>query len=235
MESMSILQGRTEATLRIRCYVTNQAASATFDDIDLFPTVNLLGVFGHNICPVVEPLFQSSPDNSAWTTEATLTPLLPSFYGHLSTPAAKRYTRLKLSGTNVETPWLGELVIGYGEAMTRRPNLGSGFEQSYEQPLEESIAGGGDVWVMTKAQELRRTFAMRFDFQSQTVMDEARREIFQRSQGPRWPIVMVPDSTKTDIIHGRIDRSWKVSRTFVTYYTDNDLMLLEDPFPVEVQ
>lgn len=234
METIDLCQGMPEVTLRIKCYVTNEAGSATFDSLAVFPTVNLLGVFWHDIPPGISPVLASSPDNSAWTTEATLTPLRPTFYGYLSTPSANRYHRLRSQGNKRDAVSYGEVVLGYGEAMTRRPNLNSSFEQSYMQPLEEVVAGGGDVWAMTIGAELRRTFAMPFHFNNQTVMDEARREVFQRSQGSRWPLVIIPDSTKADVIHGRIDRSWKVARTFVSYYTDNDLTVAEDPFPVEV-
>jgi hypothetical protein len=46
--------------------------------------------------------------------------------------------------------------------------------------------------------------------------------------------VIVPDSDQPEVLHGRITDEWSVRQTLDTHFTDNDLVVVEDGFPVWV-
>ena len=51
-------------TMTLRIYVRNEDNGAAYcDDLYIYPAVNLVGIFGHNLAPVLTPELRSSTDN----------------------------------------------------------------------------------------------------------------------------------------------------------------------------
>ena len=194
-------------TMDLRILIRNEdAGNAYADDILLYPTVNFVSVHGHNIAPAVTPEFRSSTDNFSGSDdlEATLTLSRPSFYGYLSTPQTRRYYQLDLNGTNVETSWIGELVLGYVETLTRSPEtIRQAWVQTY---LRDSVRTRtpGEPYVTNIGGGRRRVLGLPFILGAEAELLEIRDEILDRTNHGARPLVIVPLSSESAVVPGRV-------------------------------
>jgi hypothetical protein len=221
VESYDTCQALT-VTLRITL-LCNQNGFGYADDVTDYPTLNFCGIFGHNVAPVVAPQFRSSTDNfgAVDTLEATLTPYQPTCFAYLSTPFTRRYARLKLSGTNVATPYLGELVLGYAEdAVTARA-------VEYDEALR-----------LAQLRTIERSYVLRSKTSRQwqlpfrrhgTAATSERKEIFDRTAGGSIPLVLIPTNAGTDVAYGRIGDELK-SRWLEGVVWEDSVVFEELPF-----
>lgn len=220
-------------SLRIICYCDDDG-SAYFDDIALYPTINFLGVFGHNIAPVVSPQFRSSTDNfsAVDTLEATLTPLQPAFFGYLSTAVARRYWRIVLSGTNVAAPWLSA-VIGYANTHSGSRAYGTGNIRGKEQSRNRTQSGQQFVTAVGG----RAVPSARWDFKvpTESAAVETRDQIYERSGYGELPIVIVLRDSDTEqvVIHGRVESVFSYAHTLIDEW-EHGMEIVGDPFPTRV-
>jgi hypothetical protein len=229
----------TQAPLvTLRLTITGSPAGTTgfADEIADYPAVDFVSVHGHNLDQHVslqlkscdEPLFGISA-----AVQATMTPLQPSCYSILPAKIYKRYWQLTLLPGNspaIAVPEIGELVIGQAYALAQAPTYGA--ELGFIRDDVATETGLGEAHVYGRGTQPRRTLGLKFRFDSETKYRDARDEIFRRCGGRVNPLVIVPDTTLPDVIYGRIDRSWKVTRSLVSYYDQNDLSVAESAFPI---
>lgn len=231
VEPFSTTQADT-CTMRL---VIAAAALGYADDIYDYPAADFVSVHGHNLDASVLARFYSATDSlfPIATLQATIAIVQPSFYALLAAPVYARYFTFYLTylvGANSVIPEIGELVIGQTYALTVPPEYGA--EIGYMRDDVATDTGVGELAVYARSAQTRRTLGLKFHFETETRMRAARDEVFRRSGGRLNPIVVIPDTTLPDVIFGRLDRTWKVTRTLTTYYDQNDLQISELPFPV---
>jgi hypothetical protein len=226
VQGWDVLQAST-VTLRLIAYC-NEAGFGFIDDITDYPMFNFCGVFFHNHAPVLTPQFRSSNDGFAANDvlEATLTPYQPSYYGYLAAAVGKRWVRLKLSGTNPDTPYQGEVVIGYGLSAVRGPSYG--WPSTFTDPQLRS-EGGEYVFLLSQAANGgRRRLKFRRTVGAQYL--EALQDIYFRCRGGGQPLIVIPKNGERDIMLGRIDPTWEPQRPDPGY-TDDEIPIDPLPFP----
>jgi hypothetical protein len=153
---------------------------------------------------------------------------IPAAYKHLAALVYRRYSRLKFVGAPLSPIQLGEAVIGQAFTAARNPHFG--YEIGHLQDDIASETPGGEIYSVAQSRYDRRTFGLMRDHRTLAQFQEARDEIFRRSKGRVHPLVIVPDSTLDDVIHGRRSRNFRVLRSFLTQYSDEDLTVAESPF-----
>ena len=229
VESWATCQAST-VTLRVTLACEGATGIAYFDDVCVYPAVNFCAVIGHNIAPIVVPEVHSSTDNfsSSDTTEATMTPLRPAFYSSF-TSATKRYWQLKLSGTNVATPYIGELVLGYIET--------ADVAQRYEwtltskQPNVRYENMGREAWVYRQTQDEVRDLRLEFRWVQDSAQVKAfRDEILRRSGFGEFPVIIVPYHLEPEVIHGRVPTENEIKRILLDVW-DSDLTIMGNGLP----
>lgn len=219
-------------TLRLICLANDATAGAAYaDDVYLWPSWDFFSLHGHRYLDPVVTCELLSDDNSAFssaTSRATPTIYQPSFYASLGTPVDERYGRIKFPGTAQGLITVGEAIIAQALSLQEPENWP--IELTFQDPDVYMATETGDAWVYSKTYHPLRQLGMSFEFASHAAHEEARDEIFIRSRGRKTPMVIVPDTTRPEVILGRIDRSYRVARKFVNFYGENDLMLAELPF-----
>lgn len=208
IESLIACKGFHTMPLRITVADYTKMTSAI-----LIPAVNFAAVFGHNLGNVTS-LFEWSTDDSSWTTAATMTIDQPAYYSYLSTALYKRYWRIKVGGTNHEIPYFGEIVIG--NAATLDPAQMWDWKEREQWPahVHRNDAGQSTVTLMTS--KPMRGLSMRL-MPTNSTDDPAkliaiRRSIWERSKAGAYPIVVVPRSSRADVVLGRLSQSLEVSQ-----------------------
>lgn len=203
------------------------------DNYRLLPEIDFLSLHGHNIDASISVELRSSndPTFASSTLRATLTKRVPAFYGILGSPVTSdQHWRVLFSGTNLTPISLGELVLGKALTLARRPDYGWEIKQIDPDVATETPTG--EVYSYPQAKWARRVLGMQYKFFSSAEMEEQLREVFQRCRGRRHPLVIVPDDTRPEVLHGRIDRSWAAKRRLVNVYDDTSLVVSESPFEV---
>lgn len=227
-------------TLRLRLIYLGGAATsgnAFFDDWYLWPSVDFASIHGHNIQAVQTVKLRSATDNFASTSnitdQATLTPIHPSFYTVLSSARDDRYWQIIISTsfTPTVTNWIGELVIGQTETLSRQFNYGSRVQLIPDHISSRTISGAKHVYRV--GQTMRRALSMTFDYFTSGEYGEGK-NFFERAGGDATPIVIVPDTDENVVIHGRLEPSFGADRTLEDDYTGAEVTVIEDPFPVIV-
>jgi hypothetical protein len=216
-------------TVTLRVYVEQVNAGTTYrDDVVDIPGVTWGSVHGHNLSAAVAPLFQSSPDNSSWTTRISPTIQRDSFYGTCAVQYL-RYWRLLLSGTPGAIPWLGEVVIGQHAALNVNPLYGGTLElQDVQVRLE---TGDGGQWALSRGGAPLRRLSLSFAYRNDTDYQQAKDVLFRGSRGGRNIAVVAPvEMDSSVVILGRIGET----STFVKsdYWSrSGEWELREDPLP----
>jgi hypothetical protein len=238
-------QDRTRLRLTLRNFAVTSTDYVFVRGWYLWQSADFASIHGHNIRADLVAQLRSSPDNFATTssgssiTQATLTKAQPSFYTVLSSAIDDRYWQLRLlynvlsttiGNPPTESVWLGEAVIGQATELTRPQDLGQELRM-----LADNIRVAtpyGSAWSHRVGQSPRRVLGMSFNYFTSSEYQEARQEVFERSFGSANPIVVVPDDSQPEVLHGRINNEWAVRQTLGTHFTDNDLVVVEDAFPV---
>jgi len=208
------------------------------DNFRLLPAIDFASIHGANIDRAVDVELRSSSDPTfaSSTLRATLTKRIPAFYGLLGSPiSADQHWRFLFGGGGISAInsapiSLGEVVLGRALTLARRPDYGWEIKQLEADVATETPTG--EVYSYAQAKWARRVLGMQFRFFSAADMEEQLREVFQRCRGRRYPLVIVPDDTRPEVLHGRIDRSWAAKRRLVNAYDDTSLVVSESPFEV---
>ena len=221
--------------MTLRIYVRNEDNGAAYcGDLYIYPAVNFVSIHGHNLAPALTPELRSSTDNfsASDTLEKTLTITRPTFFGYLSTAIYRRYWQLDLNGTNVETPWIGELVLGYAETLTRSvETIGGRWVTAYLRDNVRSRTPTGEQYVTNIGGARRRALGLPFVLGAEAELLELRDEIMERTNHGARPLVIVPHSGESAVVHGRVtEDALRVERPFPSIY-QLALQIEESPFP----
>lgn len=223
---------RDTYTLRLDIRNAGIGGNAFADDWAIWAEVDFAAIFGHNIDATVPAQLRSSTDNfsASDVLQATMTKAQPSFYTTITT-SAHRYWRLRFFGTNHEAIRIGEAVIGQYRTMTRKMS-DAGIDMQYVENDNAAESETGELLVVSRADHERRIIGLEFDFTSHAEFEEGRDEVFRRSRGRAHPLIVVPDSSRPDVIFGHIENRWKARRVLDTLYRENVLYITEAPFPI---
>lgn len=230
VESLSDCGGQPLVTLRLHMQSDAAAAGGVyFDEVKLYSAVNFASIHGHNLAPAVVPELRSSTDafGGVDTLEATFTIGRPSFYAYLATAVYRDGWQLKLSGTNHAVPYQGEMWLGYAESIAEAPRHGLTFEHEYLQVRQDTAAR--ETYVHGLSEDAPRRLKLSFRQRSDARWEELRDKLWRRSHGGAAPLVIVPDSDRADVLHGRPVARLDVTRGVVTH--DDSLTIVEDGFP----
>lgn len=224
--------------LRLELYASaGTAGEAQFDSFSLFPRADFLSVHGHNLADNAEysVLFQSSPDGAAWTTRATMRPLLGAFYGTTASDIRTRFYRLFISAAAPPAaPLIGAIAIGHAGTLTRggvHPAEAS-WQWEHVMPQISIGARNGDVYRTNLAYHQARSVVIPFLHTTESEWLEVQREIGERSGWGRDPVVLVDDSDSDRVIHGRlVEPRLRASRVHssAAWVSESALTVIEDP------
>lgn len=232
VEAFSACRVPTLALHVILIATETTVGGAYVDNLALWPSWDFVSAHGTRNLGPITPKLQSSSDGSAWTTRATGSLSLPqSFYIRNAGVRDERFAGLLLEGTNFEAIELSEVWIGAARALSRAMKPGYRVDNlvdrvSNQTPYDERF-------VVARSSYARRIVDLDFVFPSVALFEEARDEVFGRSNGDEFPLVLVPVDTEPTCVLGRIDRSWQFRRTTITITEENTLRVVEAPFPPE--
>lgn len=202
-----------------------------YDDVYLYPGIEFVSVHGHNLNPVTSLLVQTSDDDSAYSTLATLTPRGPSFYGTWAT-TYKRYWRLPYVGTPPATVYYGEVVLGQLDTALRAHLYGWPTRYIFDQVRMETDTG--NVQSFKQALLERRAVKLEFQLGAQAQFEQLRDEWARRSFGGLYPMIVVPDDSDASlVIQGRMLDEWEATKHFLTVW-GTDVVIAESGFPTVV-
>ena len=216
----------------------NSPEAAYVDNFRLLPAIDFASIHGHNIDRAVDVELRSSSDPTfaSSTLRATLTKRIPAFYGLLGSPVSTdQHWRFLFGGGGISAInsvpiSLGEVVLGRALTLARRPDYG--WEIKRLRPDVATETPTGEVYSSRQSKWSRRVLGMQFKFFATTEMEQQAEEVFERCEGRGQPLVIVPDDTRPEVLHGRIDRSWAAKRRLVNAYDDTSLIVSESPFEV---
>jgi hypothetical protein len=220
-------------TLRVQIMATPSGGTGDVfaDEVELFPSWDLLSIHGHNIRPTVAPQLRSSTDNFSASDDlvSALTVDQSTFYHHESAaPIDRRYARLKLVGTNLAKTRIGELVLGQALQITRTHDHGSELTYLEDEIVSESRSH--DVWPYSLSDQPRRTYQANWGPGLVTAnWTQLRDELYRRSRGRLRPLVLVPDTSRPEVLHCRIDPSHRARRRFASLWSTG-MIFTESPF-----
>lgn len=221
IESYALCQ---QATVSLQITITNGT------NVVDHPRWNAIVVAGHNLDSGLTVEARSSTDGSTYSTvEATATVTRPSFYAIDTGGITTRWGRLAITGTNSATPWFGEVIPCWLETGT-----GMHSASGYSMGMKESQIRNEGRWGVTNAYNLLahplRVASMSFKHKD-AAETQMREEIVARGRGGAYPMALVPMSTETPVIFGRLSDSWNERRVLPTLW-ETDLVVVEDPIVV---
>lgn len=215
-------------TMRLE-FELSASGTAWFDSTYLWPSWDFTSFHGHNLGPVTCEIRSSTDGFSASDTLEASPPIFaPRFWSRLVTPSTRRWRRVKFVGTNHEPIRIGECVSSLAYAGAKIHEWGYELRALFSDVSLQMP--DGSVHVANTAEFPRLAFGTKF-FRTSAQEDDAQREIFGRSQGRAWPMVLVVDDTRPEALFGRIGPTWASTREFFEIYTQDDFQLAEEPFP----
>jgi hypothetical protein len=226
-------------TLRVRFYVTVVSGTAYVEDVALWPAIDTLVICGHNIDAVITVQLRSDTDGTFSANEvleATLTQHVPSFYVVLVAPVYRRYWRIRFAGTNTSAYRFGEAILGASTApleMFEAPIL---WRPSWDRRWTKTDSGKRFGYKRSKLKRRYPTFS--FHYVSQALYDDAM-AIWDRAEGGTYPVVVIPDTNRPEVIHGFIPDELPHAQeqpeqgSMKAYYRDLEIPIDESPFAPE--
>lgn len=216
--------------LQIRCDGSGTGAQhAYYDEVVLYPRINFVSIHGHNLQPYQTPIdIRSGTTSPGATVRAQMTLAHPTMFSTFANVDA-RYWRFFSTNDPLESAtWLGEMVLGQYQTLTRRQNFGQDLTLRYSQDRSESDLGVFASYV--RQTDGRRTVGLRFRYNDDTDYEQAR-EIVERSQAGAHPMILVLESgDETQAMLGRIEPEWSHTRITNTM-RDAEWKFTELPFP----
>jgi len=234
--------GASLVWLRI-IFKLGSSGSVYLDDCFDCPAVDFCGLFGTaQMDPVCVPQLRSSGDNFAVNDvlEATFTLTKPTAHVTIVPSLSKRprWFQLKLSGTPRIPYGLGELVFGQAVQLTTSPDFDAQVEQLEDQIRRTGAAGSLSARPM--GSWARRRVTMAFHFSDATSYQQHRDQVFRRSRGGAFPMILFqnPDKTLGGPLFGRAREQQPFTRlvdvatpTGGAQQWTTELIVEEMPFP----
>lgn len=227
-------------TCTLRLILSNADATATdyvfYDDWFLWPQITFASIHGHNIAAATTVELHSSTDNfsaSDVTEGEFLFKEQPAFWNNF-TVITNRYLRLAFSGfVQDELIYIGEAVIGYDTTPSQRIDRGARLIEVTDDLA--SVGETGQRYAVQRSTHNRRVLELSFHFSTasaKTYYENVRNELFRRAGGRIHPVVIVPDETFPEVIHGHIDSELGVVTELTDYMTGTEIRIAESPFPL---
>lgn len=196
VESWATCGNKDRAEIWVEMYCS-QNEFVYFDELQIWPELDLVAVLGHNIDVANGPQIRTSTDNfgAVDTLAATMTPQRPAFFSKLVSSITRRYVRITFPLANVAgAPKLGELFGGQYRAPARGVSAVVGEAVvSIDRPQIVS-----DFQTFSLADFARTSLALPMHLLTSANHKELRDEIVGRSAGSLYPVVIAPD----DVLEG---------------------------------
>lgn len=223
-------------TLLVRCYVSGVSQDALFDDVTAFPGVNFFSLHGHNIEANCALSWYYSDDDSAYTSVRRETPAQPSFYGVLSATAFHQWWKFEQSGTPYAAAgsW-GELVLGQAQTLTTDAQhpAQNAWTWGATRPQVVNVTPTGRRYVSNRTMHRQRVLRMPYFQKSDASYTQFRDEIMGRCDDGAYPVVVVPDNSKGDVLFAQIPAESEDRQDALTTAHKTELMLMEMPFGLD--
>lgn len=233
VESYAACGWRDTVTLRLRFYNTVASSLAYFDDIAIWPHVDLLTFHGHNFDPSIDAQWSGDEDPAfgSATGIGALSPLtIPAAYIYAGSLQAYRYTNVTFAGTNSVSgaPRIGEAVLTQSTRLTQHYEPPIFWRDDWNQQATSNPSGESSSFRRTLYEQRFPTFL--YHWTSQADLDQAI-SVWRRAEGRTYPAVVVPDTDRPEVIFGHLPRGFSMQRELTAYYTGFELMVDESPFP----
>lgn len=220
--------GSDTCTVRLTLYCSSAGQVGYADDCYLWPYVDFASIHGHTLSSKHTVTLERSSDDSAWTSEGTMTVAPGAFYLAI-TAASYRYWRIAIAdATALTAPQIGEAVIGQSTSLSqpwRHPALAAAGEGE-SWPQVRLVSPGGSIYARRRLDRQTRSRSLVWQHTDATTKEQLLDELWRRTQGGTTPVVLVPwDSEATclygraegDIAPSRIDSAiWQTAVTFVS-------------------
>jgi hypothetical protein len=207
VESISIC-GTPTPNLRLYCEVSSGGATGVgyFDELQDVPGVDYCGIHGAVGILPASPEVHSSTDNfsASDTNEGTLsTDRYPVCFKVLSSPVYRRYWRVKLSGTPIEVPAIGEWILG--QTVTWEDNPQYPLVWTFVKPSTRQATPGGMIFDYPLGSYETRQIRVQMKTKTDAHYVEQRELIYGFSRGGLDPIVLIPTEADSGVsIFGKI-------------------------------
>lgn len=205
-----------------------------FDNIILFPTVTLCTVIGHNV-----------PSGSTFQLRASTDNFVGSDVNVGSIPVTRDATFLEFSTGNYqyfrlkvgdfryyhEYPWIGEW--GLGAAQTLTTTYQPGPTTNDVMPQVRLAAPSGQIYSTKKSVAPSKNMSLFFRAGASTDPVEALTRLFKCSDWGDEPLIIIPDTSKTPVIHGRVGNIFSLNDKGISDgYYDYGVDIIGDSFPL---
>jgi hypothetical protein len=203
------------------------------DDVELFPSANFLSVHGHNLEPLVTLRWSYSDNDGTYVLIKDLTPGDPTFWGLNTNKVRRRWHKFTVVGTPwTEAPAFGEIVLGQFQTLledAQHPSSG-GWEWTRAQQQSRSITPTGDVYVRTRTDAPSRALKFPYTHTTEESFQQFREELLERSSYGEFPIVIVPNDDRPEVLFGRIPDDYTDRVGPGLTWHRSQLMIVESPF-----
>ncbi len=225
VESLTLCQWPT-VTLRLTLNAGG-AGDSMYDDVYDWPRWNAAVVMGHNLDVGLAVELRSSSDGfvSSNVLEKAGAILQPGFFLEAPAVVANRYARVAFTGSNVATPWYGELAVCYLETSIRGPKWA--YDVKYQESQIRNEGRLGESFRYNLAPIGRRVAKLSPVMDSAPGENEVRQEIVWRCRGGAYPLAIVPKNDEAIVLFGRLEDNWSATRLFPDWW-EGDLVVSEE-------
>ncbi len=194
--------------LRLTLYVDGSSAgNVAFDAVAVWPGWTLASFHGHNLTPRVTVQIFRSTDGSSWTQQGSdITSFPQAFYYKAPAIVADQWLRIKILGTPYAATVLGHAGFGQHLELARA----SGYPEDLSREDPQTRVGARSY---LEADHPTRTYTLTFQAASAAEYAAIVDQVWGASRGGHHPLVVVPISTETAVIYGRIEQVLKSKRT----------------------
>ena len=191
-----------------------------------------MSVHGHNLEPMITSvdIAPSADFGSTYAIATSLTIKRPAFCfpGSTSNLRYGQVWKVTLAGTPHEAPWIGEIVLGQGQACATSPQWGFPKTRNFQGPRQRGPSAR--LFAYNYADDPPEDIELTFSPRSTTTINEVAEAIWLRSGQGVYPTIIVPIDTETAVYYGRLMQPSVVKRPFQNVY-ETVLALSGDPFP----
>lgn len=136
------------------------------------------------------------------TLVATMTKASPSFFSSFAS-VSDQHWRIKLVGTNASAIYIGEWVLGAKSTLAK--NQRWNWSMGWRMPQRRLLGPSGIVHVHNLSEQRLRTVQLPFGPLSDAQLNEHLDDMLDGCAWGEEPLVIVPDSGRNWVIHGRPD------------------------------
>ncbi len=195
---------------------------------------NNFGTFGTNLSGAGNFGTVTGTLTDEITLEAEMTIDIPTFYARLASDRYRRFWRYHFKGTSpTDTIEIGQLVLGDPVPLLRNP-IQQDFSEVESLPLERlETRIAGDRWITQHSKQKQRAVRMSFSHRNahQKLLGDL---IWERTLHGSGPAIVVPNTIKTPVIHGSVEREEKTIRQASFDLVLTELIFRENPQGITV-